>query len=521
MSLSPDLLPLLSENLPPSPLQAGYIQEVVSDLEARLKTLKLLVEHVERDRSRYKAILSPIRRIPKEIIGEIITAAVPNIVKDHDERERLIELCMVSKNWRDAARLASNLWRGITLEPPHPASESQLTIAYDRTVAWLRRGGGLPKIVSFRGSEDRCRCDRGRQCVLKFPLLAKILVKGPSIHNLTLHLSSTRCFKSFVNLIDSETSASTPTPAPSTRPWHSLPSLSIRFESRHMDDWTESADPSQSIFSLLPPITSFDLQLPETALFRANVEESVYGPLHLTDVQLNRLESFSIRWDWGNRRFFSVLMACSNIVNLTIDFNLSDVLKQETLAPLLKELSKTPIHLPRARILCLFDMNFGVLDYFSTPSLTHLHLQVDHLNDEISPGFSHTLSRFILRSDIAHSLRFIRIDRPMFPTWDLREALSQLPALVHLVIVDAIGIGNIFTLPIPGEDDDQFPALKHLELHEMPTTYNAIDVIRYLRTREGARRCLLSFSYVQDRTVTSDNSHPPVNIFPPRARGST
>ncbi|KAF6759704.1 hypothetical protein DFP72DRAFT_843848 [Ephemerocybe angulata] len=506
MPSSTELIRLLSENSPPTPLQASELRERISELDARLAVLDVLASDIERDRAQYNAILSPIRRIPLEVIGEIIATAVPTTLKDHHSRQRLIELCTVSRDWCNAAHCLPELWRGIILKI------YTTRLAYSKVAAWLRRAGSLTRMVLCHQSGNRCLCDRTGNCVMKSALVAKLLFEDPPIDHLTLNVDSIRCLKAFFDLYHAETAANTSA--------SSLSSLSLYLRSGTPDDWMEPNVPSQSVFTKLPPVTSLELRFPQLHNIAQDIAEN-YGP-HLTDAQLSRLTDFSIGWDWINTKFFSVLRRCINVVTLTISFNRCDSMREPALIPSLVELSSQPIRLPSVRTLRLMNMDGSLLEYIVTPKLMHLHLNIDGDLDDGTVDVPHLLTHFITRSDITHTINSIRIDQLSCSSWDLRQALYQLPSLTHLVLVDPLNFNSIFTDPYTtGLPDTQFPALTHLELHAMPTSYDPITVTRYLSLRKGPRACLLSFSYMRHREVTSTEPYPPVNYYPPRELGET
>ncbi|KAF6742737.1 hypothetical protein DFP72DRAFT_1179007 [Ephemerocybe angulata] len=311
--MSQEVLRLRSENSPPSSLQARHIRNTLSNLEHQLNILKLLIGHIKRDRAQYKAILSPLRRVPMEVPCEIIAAAIPDAVLDFESRERVVELSLVSRRWRDAAHLCSRLWKGLFIGP-RDKSVSKITTC-------LRRSGSLPKTVYFQGLRRHCPCQDAQPCDLNYPPLLKLLVDGPIIHHLAMYLDSMRCFKSFADLIALEIGAATPWASSSPHPWEALQSFSMYFISDKPEDWEEPMNPVESIVTKIPSVTSLQVDLPRRTQAFASIEESSYGPIHLTDIQLHRLSSFTIKWDWGNKRFFSVLRACVHVETLTIASN--------------------------------------------------------------------------------------------------------------------------------------------------------------------------------------------------------
>ena len=69
--LAPALARLASSNDPPSPLEVTYVRQRVEEMENCVESLKSQLNVLEGRIERCKPILSPIRRLPLEILGEI------------------------------------------------------------------------------------------------------------------------------------------------------------------------------------------------------------------------------------------------------------------------------------------------------------------------------------------------------------------------------------------------------------------------------------------------------------------
>ncbi|KAF6750748.1 hypothetical protein DFP72DRAFT_778175, partial [Ephemerocybe angulata] len=65
---------------------------------------------VEEELKGYRSILSPIRRLPLEILGEIFKYNFPTFLNSFD-RKRLRNLGRVCQRWRDALRSVPSLWK--------------------------------------------------------------------------------------------------------------------------------------------------------------------------------------------------------------------------------------------------------------------------------------------------------------------------------------------------------------------------------------------------------------------------
>ncbi|KAF6751212.1 hypothetical protein DFP72DRAFT_851144 [Ephemerocybe angulata] len=347
--------------------------------------------------------------------------------------------------------------------PRYVAVLGKSAITLERITAWLRRSGSLTKAIHYQGAYHHCPHDSPEGCYAEAPLLAKLLVKCHMVFDLSLSLRSTRCFRTLVNGIVRETATVTPTLSPS-RPWDTLRSLSLDFESEKSEDWAEPIDPGQSIFTLLPPVSALHLRLPNRASMVAATDESVYGRIHLSDIQLHQLRTFLITWDWWNIRVFTLLRSCINADILALGFNCSKVLKEPTLERTLLELRLSPITLHCVRTLSLRGMDVSILDYLITPAITRFEFVVDSPNDFPEHLFQCSASGVALHS-----------------------VLSKLPHLKHLVLVNAIDNDTFSSFPVRGMRDDQFTALNYLDLHEMPSDYDPTELLEYLGTRKGTQ----------------------------------
>jgi hypothetical protein len=135
---------LETTNHPPSTQDDVSIREVVEGLDSRadkirnqLQLLEQDLQDVERDRKFFRPMLSPLRRMPLEILGEIFVFLV-----GIDRRYKtLATISQVCKTWRRAAHLVPRLWCKVSLDPSSPS------LSYEGVSAWLGRVGLLPRSV--------------------------------------------------------------------------------------------------------------------------------------------------------------------------------------------------------------------------------------------------------------------------------------------------------------------------------------------------------------------------------------
>jgi hypothetical protein len=66
---------LFTNNTPPLPPEAKYIQNEIDSLAQAIGKLQLQLNKLQSRMQNYRALLSPSRRIPLEILGEIFAFA--------------------------------------------------------------------------------------------------------------------------------------------------------------------------------------------------------------------------------------------------------------------------------------------------------------------------------------------------------------------------------------------------------------------------------------------------------------
>ncbi|KAJ6580827.1 hypothetical protein B0H19DRAFT_894028, partial [Mycena capillaripes] len=124
-----------NSNEPPSDSYLALIQSAIPKIDARLARLddeiaelRVTLEQLETDRvsllnyrTRNNAILSPLRRIPTELLSEIFQWTLPSL-NDQWMRNRLDMadspwvLTRISSRWRAVSLSTPSLWSRITID---------------------------------------------------------------------------------------------------------------------------------------------------------------------------------------------------------------------------------------------------------------------------------------------------------------------------------------------------------------------------------------------------------------------
>ncbi|TEB40217.1 hypothetical protein FA13DRAFT_59791 [Coprinellus micaceus] len=79
---------------------------------------------------------SSVLRIPPEVISRFIQYLCGGVL-DLKGRQQLTRLCLVCQDWRDAALLSQELWKGIRIEPNHCSGH----LTFEIIVSWFERWG--------------------------------------------------------------------------------------------------------------------------------------------------------------------------------------------------------------------------------------------------------------------------------------------------------------------------------------------------------------------------------------------
>ncbi|KAJ7483486.1 hypothetical protein FB451DRAFT_107135 [Mycena latifolia] len=233
---------LMTTNAPPEAAELAYVQAIVSKtdvelthiekeisrLQARLQQLRDEHGLLSRYRAQNTAILSPLRRMPPEVLGEIFSWTLPSI----DEGSRKFHimsrspwvLTYVSSRWRAVALSTPSLWSQIVidyrLKHTHPSSISMIKTQIERAHQLRIHFYGTekrpphPQIEMFRCLAAHCSQWEVLSIQLTspiVPLLAGIRNHIPSLHTLIIlwegpesqtGVESIDCFQMAPSLLD-------------------------------------------------------------------------------------------------------------------------------------------------------------------------------------------------------------------------------------------------------------------------------------------------------------------------------
>jgi hypothetical protein len=139
-----DLSRLLNGNDTPNAVESASIRQDLGNLKVQIASLEIQLNSLRGQERTRHAILSPVRRVPGEVWGQIFLLSVAPVLDDFG-RDALVNLSLVCWNWRHAALGTLRLWGGIKIFLYHTGR-----LSYDEIATWLGRSGTMPKTVEIR-----------------------------------------------------------------------------------------------------------------------------------------------------------------------------------------------------------------------------------------------------------------------------------------------------------------------------------------------------------------------------------
>ncbi|TEB38164.1 hypothetical protein FA13DRAFT_1725807 [Coprinellus micaceus] len=182
---------------PPAPeLQCALrgIEDLVDQIDDAKREISFWSERLhtlEANLKEHRGVVSAIRRMPAEILGQIFEAhqslGSSFNSPSKSSRAELIHLMLVCRGWRTAALSAHGLWANISIDGIDGPG-----LSYDKLVVWLARAGNLPRrlVIALQRREDcpsLCSPQFGidSTCILSRNLsLVRLILEGPPLEHL-------------------------------------------------------------------------------------------------------------------------------------------------------------------------------------------------------------------------------------------------------------------------------------------------------------------------------------------------
>ena len=359
------LEPLFASNDPPPARELQWALYGIGDLVHQIDDVKRKIsfwserlQTLEVKLKEHRGVVSAIRRMPAEILGQIFEAH-QSLRSSFDSpsrssRRELVHIMLVCRGWRTAALSAHGLWTSILIEGIDGPG-----LSYEKLVVWLARAGNLPRrlVIAMQRREDcpsLCSPQFGvdSACILnRNRSLVRLLLEGPPLDHLGMKVRHRRC-------VENLSIAFARHPQGSGR-HRTVTSLTLSIQD------TESLQPSYSFLSSFPSITGITLK---------------YGPRGITALQepvglLERLTFLAIPVGVFRESPSFALIALSRCFNL-VELRLS--IEGMGFRPSLS--SRHTTYLPRLTMLrvnaAVGSRSDGVsiLNYLELPALETLHV---------------------------------------------------------------------------------------------------------------------------------------------------
>ncbi|KAF8184483.1 hypothetical protein BJ912DRAFT_974993 [Pholiota molesta] len=151
-------------------IRLGKVDNKIYELEQALEALKKGRKNLDDEIQQHKRLLSPIRRLPDDMLREIFLACLPgthNAVMDCEEAPLLLGL--VCNRWRLLAYSTPSLWASLHIPLPslrgmpyrsaetagyYEAYDGRIEKHYTAIHNWLLRSGSCPLSISFHTPLD-------------------------------------------------------------------------------------------------------------------------------------------------------------------------------------------------------------------------------------------------------------------------------------------------------------------------------------------------------------------------------
>ncbi|KAJ7208760.1 hypothetical protein B0H12DRAFT_1158337, partial [Mycena haematopus] len=109
-------VPIIESEIPKIDASLAWIDDEIVQVHLRLKQLEAERDRLSSYRAQSCAILSPLRRMPPEILGEIFSWTIPAL----PDRTRYSPwfLTHISRRWREIAVSTPSLWSRVVVDFP-------------------------------------------------------------------------------------------------------------------------------------------------------------------------------------------------------------------------------------------------------------------------------------------------------------------------------------------------------------------------------------------------------------------
>ncbi|KAJ7174955.1 hypothetical protein C8R43DRAFT_975599 [Mycena crocata] len=456
MQLDSVLDKLRSGYVPTPPEIQGVQTDVVSltkellRLETQIRDLSVQRESVRKNLLSHQALLSPVRRLPDDVVQDIFLACLPtdrNAVMS--VREAPLLLCRVCSTWRALALATPILWASVHLHLGFILQSDSRTHA---VVQWLQRSAACPLALSVSGLPAGA-FDGAMDMT---PILSDSRAQSHTILLGTLVQSAHRWRD--IALTD-------------------LPHLYLQelrglstpvLQSIKINDYSVVTEWLNLLTA--PKLRTLALQV---EILEEHAHLLLPAISHITNLSI----SASNR-EWGTLNGvpanvgLGILTSFTQLVSLAIFF--------QDIHPATTDMVNLPVLESLTRGCALLVPFAHLLDHLIMPRLFHLAVRGQ-------PGGSND-SLFATLAERSPLIRDLEIDLHGFTTRSLRGTLPHFPSLKKLVVGEwhpnpvARLADTEFLLTLLAESNQEIPILRQLEIMGCPGVEDEV-LLRFLQAR--------------------------------------
>ncbi|TEB28434.1 hypothetical protein FA13DRAFT_1735588 [Coprinellus micaceus] len=448
-------------------LQAMGVASVKGEIEARLAGIHKL----ELEIGRYRALLSPLRGFPLEILGEVFANVLTCVDTPQEIPKALTALILVCKTWQTAALETPRLWNTLGLTLRHGSH-----FDFAKVRKWLSKSGTLPRFFTIDAGMACCN-HFFFPCALLTPGLLDLFKVGPPIHRLIINSFSNGCFQGLVQALTSSTD-------PPTQSWGSLNSIEITVEGFELPLPSLRDDAALKF-----PVTTLNLSSPLSSPARLPGKGTYFQCSFANLATLTLAFAWPATWDTG------ILRLCTNLHTLSVKMEFEDWWMDDRGDELAIFRPKGgPLTLPHLRTLRIneFPPKIGwdltILRLFTTPALVELDVGFVDNSDSVGAAgeerqkFGEEILSLLQRSQCVTTLAHLRIASLTIGTHSLESILRNLPGVKHLVL-DCVTLDSAFFQREAIHEADFLPQLQVLEILYPHDDFGYHSVCEFITSR--------------------------------------
>ncbi|KAJ2913830.1 hypothetical protein MD484_g6587, partial [Candolleomyces efflorescens] len=472
---------ILYDNASPNPLEKASMRAGADAITHRISKLRSELEALENQLLKQKGAISAVRLMPLEVLGEIFELVL-DYVLDNKSIKELVNLQLVCRQWRDAARITHRLWSKFMYLEKHDIP--QLIQARDSFKIWFKRAGNTPKMFSYLALGHKNCEAQDSKCKTVTGIFASLFTEGLWIDHLYFESWTLQCFLNFIEAVHSLQTEQYP------RPFDSIRTFTLSL----CGPWKE---PFDIVYQHIPKnTTTFRLYLPD---FQKAYNPDFYevGDVCLPQGMLERLTSFSLLCDWPcPYPVLPSLRHCINLQTLVVDVFNQRVVEVDWFSEDVPWEDNTTIfeygvflpNLETLRLRCI--RNISVLKLFNTPRLVELDIGFSGVDLRNHPKLVDTIQHFVKRrSKCEETLRCFRL-RDWFGmdggAKELVNLFLELPLLTRITLDSVTESEYAWSLLADAKMENK-TCLPNLEVLELLHGFNATGMNHLFKFLESRR----------------------------------